>query len=141
MKACSMNENNSTDKAASRAWQKAYSQAWDRLFDRLSEEDQEHIKAAPNGEKSAQLGLAATKVANETGGLVYAPAAVVYGERFPGDNGGGGMGISIQEAVALGATNIRHLPEEMDGSCDLSTLVADWPQKYWEGPQSPSGIK
>jgi len=47
-------------------YQAAYSRAWDRLFARLSEDEQAEVLAAPSGQASADLALAATEEAEKS---------------------------------------------------------------------------
>ena len=57
--------------------------------------------------------------------IVYCPRAVAYRGTVHADEGGGGSYITLDEAVALGATEITF---GVDGYG-----WANWPQRYWFG--------
>jgi hypothetical protein len=57
-------------------------------------------------------------------GVVYCPRAVAYCGTEHADEGGGGPCISIEAALALGATEIEFGPD--------GYAWAKWPQHYWE---------
>jgi hypothetical protein len=68
-----INEDDRTEaeKAARRAWQKSYDTAWNKLFRALPEDEQEQVKAAPGGEQSAELGLAAYEATSKKVQIVF----------------------------------------------------------------------
>jgi hypothetical protein len=55
---------------------------------------------------------------------IYCPRAVAYAGTIHADEGGGGPYVSVEEAAALGATEIT-FGEDGYG-------WATWPQHYWE---------
>ena len=63
---------------------------------------------------------------NEIIEIIYCPRAIAYAGTFHVDEGGGGIYVTIEVAVALGATNIE-IGEDGYG-------WATWPQHYWAKP-------
>jgi hypothetical protein len=62
---------------------------------------------------------------NKNSNLVYCPRAVAYTGTVNAWEGGGGTYVTAEEAVALGATDIKI---GFDGYG-----WANWPQRYWFG--------
>lgn len=68
----------------------ASEEAGDRLFDGLSADEKDIITASPNGERSAQLGLAATEAANASHSGLASSASTLCGEQIQIDRSGQG---------------------------------------------------
>ena len=56
--------------------------------------------------------------------IIYCPRAVAYAGTPHADEGGGGTYVSVEDAVALGATGIEFGQDGFGW--------AKWPQHYWE---------